>query len=70
MNNPDDQKIPNKLCRYEFLELLVRIANQKYRESKQVKTYAEALLKLIDHFKNQYTPAPWQGFRDQYLWEI
>lgn len=28
----DDLKIPNKLYRYEFLEVLVRIANQKYRE--------------------------------------
>ena len=45
----DEQKIPSKLWRYEFMELLVRIANQKYRETKQVKTYAEALTKLLEH---------------------
>ena len=66
----DEQKIPNKLQRYEFLELMIRIANQKFRETKQVKTFAEALLKLIDHIFSYFEPAPWQGFRDQYLWEI
>ena len=39
---------PNReLCRYEFLEILVRLADKKYKETKKVKTYAEALEKLL-----------------------
>ena len=35
-----------------------------------MKTFAEALLKLIDHIFSYFEPPPWQGFRDKYLWEI
>jgi hypothetical protein len=32
---------PNReLCRYEFMEILVRIADFKYRQRKEEKTYA------------------------------
>ena len=50
----------NGLKRFEFLEILVRLANIKYLESKIVKTYAEATEKLItDCILAHYTPEPW-----------
>jgi len=44
----DEANPERELCRHEFVEILVRIANRKYRESKRVKTYANALKCLID----------------------
>ena len=41
-DNPD-----NELIRFEFMELLVRIADVKFRQSDQTKTYSEAVDKLI-----------------------
>ena len=58
-NNEDENKIPNKFCRYEFLEFITRLANQKYREQKIVKTYPEALNKLLDHVSTSYNPPAW-----------
>ena len=37
----------NGLRRFEFLEILVRLANVKYLEPKILKTYAEATEKLL-----------------------
>ena len=37
----------NGLRRFEFIEILVRLANMKYYETKVVKTYAEASEKLF-----------------------
>lgn len=43
-----DSKVPCLgLRRFEFLEILVRLANVKYLETKIVRTYAEAIEKLI-----------------------
>lgn len=60
----------NTLARFEFWELLVRIANNKYRESGQVQTYSQALEKLITEKLLVYETVPWQGFRDKELWVI
>ena len=61
----------NGLKRFEFLEILVRLANSKYGEPKIVKTYAEATEKLITECViPYYTPDPWQEFRDKELWTI
>lgn len=55
----------NGLKRFEFLEILVRLANIKYLESKIVKTYAEATEKLInDCLITNFHPEPWQEWRD------
>lgn len=40
--NPD-----KALCRYEFFEILVRVANAKYKESGIVATHSDALKKLL-----------------------
>ncbi len=45
--NPKFNYIGNSLSRFEFWELLVRMASNKYRESGQVSTYSDALEKLI-----------------------
>ena len=37
-NNPD-----NALCRYEFIEVVCRIANEKYIKPKLIENYSEAL---------------------------
>lgn len=59
----------NGLKRFEFLEILVRLANIKYLESKIVKTYAEATEKLIKEcILPNFSLEPWQEFRDKHLW--
>ena len=61
----------NGLKRFEFLEIIVRLANIKYLETKIVRTFAEATDKLItDCVIGHFTPEPWQEFRDKQLWTI
>ena len=61
----------NGLRRFEFLEILVRLANVKYIESKILKTYAEAIERLMkDCILVHFQPEPWQPFRDAHLWHI
>ena len=65
-DNPDKE-----LCRYEFLEILVRIADVKYLKAKppRAKLYAEAFEKLIvEQVFPLFEPEPWQEFRDDHLW--
>ena len=55
----------NGLRRFEFLEILVRLANIKYIESKVVNTYKEATEKIITEcVVAHFTPDPWQEFRE------
>jgi hypothetical protein len=42
----DNENPADELVRYEFVELLVRIADYKYRRTEEVKTFAEAFGKL------------------------
>ena len=37
-----------QLVRYQFIELLIRIANDKYKKPEICKTWPEAVRKLID----------------------
>ena len=61
----------NGLKRFEFLEILVRLANIKYVEPKYVDTFAEATEKLIkDCLLVNFHPEPWQEWRDKELWKI
>ena len=61
----------NGLKRFEFLEILVRLANTKYLETKICKTYAASTEKLITEcILPHYAPEPWQEWRDKELWTI
>ena len=63
--------IANGLQRFEFLEILVRLAMIKYLETKVVKFFPEAIEKLIvECIIPYFVPEPWQEFRDKYLWTI
>ena len=61
----------DKLNRFEFIEILVRLANIKFCETKKLKSISEATQVLIeDYIKKYFTPEPWQKFRDEQLWTI
>lgn len=50
IENPD-----RALCRFEFFEILLRIANAKFRDTGIVHNYSDALEKLLkDHVLNNY----------------
>ena len=49
----------NNLLRHEFLEVLVRIANAKYKETGKVQTVAQGLRLLVDTMIAKYELAPW-----------
>ena len=58
--NPDKE-----LCRFEILEIMVRIAGAKYKDPGQTKTYCEGLKILIDnHILPFCDNIDWQNFRD------
>ena len=60
-DNPD-----KALCRYEFMEILVRLANRKYKEPGILKTHSESLERLLNEHVIPYAkPHPWQQFRDK-----
>jgi hypothetical protein len=61
----------NALCRFQFLEAIVRLGNEKYKGPGYVKTFAEATQKVLHEciFTN-FTPEPWQEFRDNQLWTL
>ena len=64
--NPDRQ-----LIRFEFIELLVRIANIKIMQKRKGITIAEAFKILLrENLSKAPEGAEWQGFRDQSLWTI
>ena len=52
----------SRFCRYMFLEFIVRIADQKYRRTKIVDKYSQAVEKLMEHFKSNFNVSkifPW-----------
>ena len=56
----DTEMSSANLNRFEFLEILVRLANVKFVESKKMKRIDEATRILIeDYIKPNYTPDPW-----------
>lgn len=44
-----DENPDKELCRFEMLEILVRIAGAKYKDTGTTKTYGEALKMLLDN---------------------
>lgn len=65
VNNPEDE-----LQRYEFIELLFRVAGMKYIETKVCDSYNRAFnLLLNDHIFKHPMKDMWQEFRDKYLWK-
>lgn len=59
----------SQLFRYEFLELFVRIADVKYRQSGRAKNYNDALRMLLEKTLKKYEKQPWQEFREEHLWK-
>ena len=59
----------NGLKRFEFLEILVRLAGDKFVKPKIIKTYAEATEKILaECILVNFIPEPWQEFRNKQLW--
>ena len=65
-----EQNDDNSLVRFEFLEILVRIAKCKYYDKKKTRSITEALERLITTLiiPNSQEPMEWQAFRDDSLW--
>ena len=70
----EDQRAPdnpaNLLCRYEFIEFLVRVARTKYKEKGDSATVADAFQQLLDKHVIPYHAeviTQWQRFREDYL---
>jgi len=66
-----DENPDNLLCRFEFIELFLRLSDAKYRQTKLVKTVSEAFKKLLeDHILPYHGTQKhlWQSWRDKYLW--
>lgn len=61
-DNPD-----RALCRYEFLEILVRMAHAKYGVS--IRPLHQSLQILLDEYVYKHTTIyEWQSFRERELW--
>ena len=61
----------DSLMRYQFLEVLVRLAKAKFIETGVEKSFSSATARLIrEHVKKYDVPEEWQGFRDAELWTI
>lgn len=66
-DNPD-----RLLCRYEFYEILVRIASEKYIKSMACKNMTRAVARILNDniFKNSDFVPPIQQWRDDHLWTV
>jgi len=64
----NDDNPARELCRYEFMEIFVRIADFKFKQSKQAKTYAEAYERLLKEVFAKYKVVEWHEFRTEMLW--
>jgi len=68
----NDENPDRDLNRAEFFEILLRIANDKFKKPKLAETYAQALRKLIrEHLLVYYDPVmTYQDWREKYLWTL
>ena len=53
-DNPDKE-----LCRYEFMEIIVRIADHKYLKKGSVKSLSEGVDKLLKSVLSNFNAPPW-----------
>lgn len=63
----------NALCRFEFLEILIRLAKGKFMDfSKVTGNLSYAVSKLINThvLKMEGNLVPWHRFRRDYMWDI
>lgn len=67
--NSGDGAGMNTLERGELLEIIVRIAYAKYKETGRAKNYSESVAMLLSALLRDHKPVPWQEFRDQLLWK-
>lgn len=59
------------LQRFEFLEIIARIAEAKYIKTGRLKKYHKAIERLIDdHLLRVENKGQWQEFRDHELWTV
>ncbi|CDW83993.1 UNKNOWN [Stylonychia lemnae] len=64
--NPDKE-----LCRFEILEIFVRIAGAKYKDTGTTKTFSESLKMLLEnHILPLCQTLNWQEFREKDLWTL
>lgn len=68
LDNNDDKS----LCRYEFLEIIARLAKIKYFEKGICHSVAASTEKMIQDsiLPNTTEKMPWQEFRDNELWTL
>ena len=65
-DNPD-----GALIRFEFIEILVRIALEKFLKPGICKTLSEALeMLIVRHIFPDNRAHEWQGFRDELIWNL
>lgn len=65
-NNANNAK---ELIRFEFFEVIVRIARARYFDSKQQTSYGVALELLMNDYLTNFTSAQtWQQWRSTELW--
>lgn len=60
------------LCRYEFLEVLVRLAKAKYFDKRIQPSVADSLIMLLEQeiYPNNKEIMFWQEFRTEQLWRV
>ena len=60
----------NSLCRFEFMEIIARMAKTKFYEKGICKTVWESVQKILTDLiiPNTVEVMEWQGFRDNQLW--
>ena len=59
------------MCRFEFMEILVRIAETKFKRTQKAKNFSEALEKLLtEHCFANYEYPPWHDWRVKNLWTL
>lgn len=65
-DNPDKE-----LCRYEFFEIIVRMAKLKFENQKLGLTVAQATQKLITDYISKYSlEQEWHGMRSRDIWTL
>ena len=67
-----DQNDDKELCRFEFMEILIRIAKGKYIDFGSMTSLSQAFTRLLDeHILHMHDKmVPWQKFRDEHMWNL